>query len=190
MSRPMPSGNTVSTVSTAPLRMSASRPFGSTCSATDNLLWALRGSRRVRGQAARLTNLSGVPGPGQGPRLLYRDRYGRDEDDQQKQAQDADGVAAWGKGRQVVERGLVMKAHDEQEQEGPDEPVPRPGHGAQRQESDEGRDRDLPMPGAEERVGDPAAVELTDRDQVERGDEETDPAGERHRVDEDVVSRR
>src|SRR5215470_7919894 len=184
MSRPMPSGNTVSTVSTAPLRMSASRPFGSTCSAT----LSPRVLRRIAaaGGGARLTNTSGVPGPGQGPRLLYRDRYGRDEDDQQKQAQDADGVAAWGKGRQVVERGLVMKAHDEQEQEGPDEPVPRPGHGAQRQESDEGRDRDLPMPGAEERVGDPAAVELTDRDQVERGDEETDPAGERHRVDEDV----
>src|SRR5215510_11064634 len=133
MRRPIPSGNTVSTVSTAPLRTSASRPFGSTCSATLSPR-VLRGIAAA-GDGARLTNTSGVPGPGQGPRLLYRDGDGRDQDDQQEQAENTDSVAPRRERRDVVERRLVMKAHDEQEQEGPDEPVARPGHGAQRQES-------------------------------------------------------
>ena len=42
------------------------------------------------------------------------------------------------------------------------------------------------VPRAEERVRDAAAVELADREQVERGDEEAHPARERHRVHEDV----
>ena len=71
--------------------------------------------------------------------------------------------------------------------ERPDEPVARPRHGAQRQQAEEGRDRDLPVSRSEERIRDAPAVELADREEVERRDEEPDPAREGHRVDEDVV---
>ncbi len=56
-------------------------------------------------------------------------------------------------------------------------------------EPHEGDDGHLAVPRADERVRDAAAVELADREQVERGDEEAHPARERDRVHEDVHAR-
>src|SRR5262249_10289486 len=69
---------------------------------------------------------------------------------------------------------------------GKDAPVRGLRHRAGRGKGEEGADRHEPMPRPEERVRDAPAVELPDREQIEGGDEQADPAGERHGVHDDV----
>src|SRR6266540_1177129 len=127
MRRPIPSGNTVSTVSTSPLRMSDSRALGSAWSDTpDHLLHGMARPAARDSSAARLTNLSGVRGRRQErarPPLLYRDRDRRDQEDKKDETGDADRVPSGRQRREVVEGWLVLKPHDEEKQECPDEPV-------------------------------------------------------------------
>ena len=44
-------------------------------------------------------------------------------------------------------------------------------------------------PAAQQRVEDVPSVELADRDQIQRSDQQSDPAGERHRIEEYYVAR-
>ena len=56
----------------------------------------------------------------------------------------------------------------------------------QRQQRDEERLRDPFVRAAEERVEDVAAIQLADRQQVQRGGEHADPGRARHRVQVDI----
>jgi len=80
-----------------------------------------------RESPARLTIFSGVPGrrgnSRPSPPLLYCDGNRRDEEDEQDETADADGIARGERGERFVERRLMRKATDEEEQERPNEPV-------------------------------------------------------------------
>src|SRR5262245_14176423 len=164
MSRPIPSGNTVRTVSISPARMSDSSASGSACSGTNDLLSCVsadgaRGCRILAGNRARGNS-------GRARALLYRDGNGRNQEDEEDETEDAHRVATRRERREIVEGRLVLESHDEEEQERPHEPVGRPGEGAEGEEAQERGDGDLAVTRSEEGVRDPPPVELAHGDQV------------------------
>src|SRR5262245_443188 len=135
------------------------------------------------------------------------DDDGRQHQDEQDETDDSDQAAARRKRRQVVEGRRVVEPDEERDQARPYEPVQRRSQrgeriaatGAEvpqeraRAEEEQRRDRRLAdgaVVPAKERVGDPAAVELAHREQVQRRDEKAGPRGIGHRVREEHVARR
>src|SRR5213593_413988 len=79
-----------------------------------------------------------------------------------------------------------MEAHDEEEQGGPHEPVQRLRRDPEQDEPAERQEADQPVVTPKQRIGDPATVELAERKEVQRRDEESRPTGHGHRMEEDV----
>src|SRR5712691_8858645 len=161
MSRPSPSGNTVSTVSTSPLRIRDSRLFGSARSS---------GTQQPPMRAAEVTTadarvgsaaiLAGIRARGK-PRLLpvELDGHRRDQKDQKNEAEDSHRVPAGREWRQIVERRRVVEANEQEDERREDDPVHRLGYHAQQEQRDEGAQRDIAVVTSEERISNPAAVE-------------------------------
>jgi hypothetical protein len=74
----------------------------------------------------------------------------------------------------------VVEPDQKEDQRRPREPVQRAGQGAHRQQHHPRRHPDHPVPPGRQGVGDAAAVELPDRDEVEGGYEAPDPGGVGH----------
>src|SRR5215813_2704197 len=169
--RPYPSGITVSTVSISPPRTSASR---------------LRRSRRP-GMARIVAYLCGVCHRADVTAALReRDRNGRNQEHEQDQADPAEDASAGSERRHVVERRSVVEADEEEEQRRPHEPVQRLRRNSEQDQPAERQEPDHPVVPSEERVRDATAVELAQREEIERGDEEAGPARHRNGMEEDV----
>ena len=145
------------------------------------------GRRRTAG--ARVGNLAGTERwwRAGGPVGLDRDR--RDEQDGQDEADHADQAARGGERGQLVHRGAVIEAHQEQQQGRPHEPVDGARQRAHHQQHHPGGDAERPVRPRRQRVGDAAAVELADREQVQRGDEAAHPGRVGHRMGHDRHAR-
>jgi hypothetical protein len=123
---------------------------------------------------------------------LERDRRERDGEDQQR-----DGTVQLlqsGRRDRLVSHGRVSDADDEEEDgpENPNQPTRETAAGlhadddAEQEQEHDDDCGDALLPVSEDGVGDVPAVELGRRDQVDRCDEQADPAGERHRVQRDL----
>src|SRR2546426_1308255 len=99
--------------------------------------------------------------------------------DQDHDGRDSDELPTRVETRQIVEGRRMSHAEDE-DQESEEEP-PRVEQAESEQDQDRGP-RQVELAAAEERPRDVASVQLTGRQEVDRGHEEPDPAGEGERV--------
>src|SRR5581483_8992194 len=80
-----------------------------------------------------------------------------------------------------------MGQADDARHAGPEKPA-RPTEKAERQENRDRRECDAALAPAPHRIDDVAAVELADRNQVQRRHEQSEPGRERHWMEHDVVA--
>ena len=104
-------------------------------------------------------------------------------------AKSASSVAAGAERLVLVEHARVARAEDVQHHHHHHRHHdPAVGDEAHHDRAGDGREREVARPIAQRRVGEVAAVELTERQQVPRRRQHAEPRGEHHRVDVDRVA--